>query len=251
MKTLALYALALFVATANTALWAQAPDGPSLVKAAIDLSRGVSSYGEMTMVIHRPSWERSMSMRGWTEGDKKSLVRVTAPKKDVGNGTLMLDREMWSYSPKINRIVKVPSSMMSQGWMGSDFSNKDVSRSDSVLDDYEHTLRNSSQHDGHTVYEIESIPDEDAPVVWGKLVLLIRDDHVMLENQFWDQDGKLVKVLKTLEVVTMGGRVVAKRQRMAKSEVEGEWTEVTMDSIEFDVELKSNLFTLSNLRNPR
>ena len=89
-------------------------DAKDLVRAAMDHWRGTNSYSEMTMTIHRPDWERSMSMRAWSEGDKLSLVRVTQPKKDAGNGTLLKDNDMWSYSPKINRIIKIPSSMMSQ-----------------------------------------------------------------------------------------------------------------------------------------
>ena len=103
-------------------------DATGIVRAAIDHWRGKSSYSEMTMTIHRPDWERSMSMRAWTVGDERSLVRVTAPRRDAGNGTLLDDDSMWTYSPRVNRVIKVPSSMMSQSWMGSDFSNKDISR---------------------------------------------------------------------------------------------------------------------------
>ena len=112
-----------------------------------------------------------MSMRGWTSGSKKSLVRVTAPKKDVGNGTLMVDNNMWSYAPKVNRVIKVPSSMMGQSWMGSDFSNKDVSRADDIVDQYDHTLLAKEENEGHTVFVIQSIPYEEAAVVWGKEIL--------------------------------------------------------------------------------
>ena len=115
-------------------------------------SLGTTSQGEMTMTIHRPSWERSMSMRVWTRGQKRSLVRVTAPRKDAGNGTLMIDDSMWTYSPKVNRVMKVPSSMMGQSWLGSDFSNKDVSRADTIVDQYDHTLLEKEQSEGHTVY---------------------------------------------------------------------------------------------------
>ncbi len=125
-----------------------AQDAAEIVRAAIDNWRGESSQGEMSMTIHRPSWERTMSMRSWTSGPKKSLVRVTAPKKDAGNGTLMVDNNMWSYSPKVNRVIKVPSSMMGQSWMGSDFSNKDVSRADDIVDQYDHTLLDKKEHDG-------------------------------------------------------------------------------------------------------
>ena len=93
-------------------------EAKELVRAAMDHWRGLSSYSEMTMTIHRTDWERSMSMRAWSEGDKLSLVRVTDPKKDAGNGTLLKDNDMWSFSPKINRIIKIPSSMMNQGLVG-------------------------------------------------------------------------------------------------------------------------------------
>ena len=169
-----------FIFIASAAVPAFAQDAVEIVRATIDNWRGKSSYGEMTMTIHRPSWERTMSMRAWTQGSKKSLVRVTAPKKDAGNGTLMIDNNMWSYAPKVNRVIKVPSSMMGQSWMGSDFSNKDVSRADDIVDQYDHTLIGNEEHDGHEVHVIESIPHEDAAVVWGKEILRVRDDFELL-----------------------------------------------------------------------
>ena len=226
-------------------------DAASIVRAAIDHWRGLSSESVMTMTIHRPDWERSMTMRAWTKGDEKSLVRVIEPPKDRGNGTLTDDNNMWSYSPKINRVIKVPSSMMGQSWMGSDFSNNDVTRADDIIDEYDHSLLGSEHVDGATIYEIESIPHEDAAVVWGREVLRIRDDHVVLSHSFYDQDGELVKRLESLEIGNMGGRVVALRQRMGKVATPDEWTELQLQSAEYDVDLKDSLFTLSNLRNPR
>ncbi len=230
---------------------ATAQDAREIVKRSIDNWRGLSSYGEMTMTIHRPSWERSMSMRGWTSGSKKSLIRVTAPKKDAGNGTLMVDNNMWSFAPKVNRVIKVPSSMMGQSWMGSDFSNKDVSRADDIVDQYDHTLLATEEIDGHTVWTIQSIPHEEAAVVWGKEVLRVRDDDVLLKQEFWDQDGVLVKTLESLEIGEMGGRTIALRQRMAKTETDDEWTEFSIQSMEFDIKTSDNVFTRSNLQNPR
>ena len=232
-------------------LSAQELNARQLVQEAMDHWRGQTSYSEMTMTIHRPEWERSMTMRSWNQGDKLSLVRVIEPKKDAGNGTLLNDNNMWTYTPKVNRIIKVPSSMMAQSWMGSDFSNKDIAKSTDIIDQYEHELSDQKEIDGHTRYTITSIPHEEAAVVWGKEVLTIRDDFVLLEQQFWDQDGVLVKSMKTLEVQEMGGRPVAKIMRMGKLEAPDEWTEIIAESIEFDVEMPPNTFTLSNLRNPR
>ena len=226
-------------------------DAKDIVRDALNHWRGTSSQGAMTMTIHRPDWERSMSMDSWTQGEKRSLVRVTAPRKDRGNGTLMDGNKMWSFSPKINRVIKVPSSMMSQSWMGSDFSNKDISRTDDIVEQYDHTLLSEFEVDDHIAYEIQSIPHEDAAIVWGKEVLVVRSDNVLIEHRFYDQDGELVKALRTLEIGEMGGRTVAVQQRMEKVDAPDEWTEIIVDSVDFDVELSDNIFTLSNLRNPR
>ena len=222
-----------------------------IVRDAIDHWRGLSSYSVMTMVIHRPDWERSMTMRAWTKGDEQTLVRVLQQKKDRGNGTLTDDDNMWTFSPKVNRVIKIPSSMMGQSWMGSDFSNKDVARADDIIDQYDHSILGVEEVDGVTIYEIESIPHEDAAVVWGKEVLRIRDDHVVVTHKFFDQDGELVKTLTSLEIGEMGGRVIALRQRMGKEETPDEWTEIQVVSVDYDIELSDNLFTLANLRNPR
>ena len=227
------------------------PDATAIVKDAINHWRGLSSDSVMTMVIHRPDWERTMTMRGWTKGDDRSLVRVLEPKKDRGNGTLTDDNSMWSYSPKVNRVIKIPSSMMGQSWMGSDFSNKDIARADDIVDQYDHSILSVEEIDGITIYEIESIPHEEAAVVWGSEVLSIRDDHVVTTHKFYDQDGELVKTLTSLEIGEMGGRVIALRQRMSKVETPDEWTEIQVVSVDYEVELKDSLFTLSNLRNPR
>jgi outer membrane lipoprotein-sorting protein len=228
-----------------------ANEAQDIVRAAIDYWRGTSSYFEMTMTIHRPNWERNMSIRAWTQGDNRSLVRVTAPKKDRGNSTLIDDNNMWNFSPKINRVIKIPSSMMGLSWMGSNFSNKDISRVDNIVDQYNHSILSEEEQDGHIVYRIECIPHEDAPVVWGKEILNIRSDNVVLEHRFYDQDSKLVKRLQSLEIGEMGGRMIATRQRMERVDEPAEWTEIRINSIQYDLKLRDSLFTLSNLRNPR
>lgn len=235
----------------SAAAAAEAPDARELVQRAMDHWRGLTSHSVMSMTIHRPDWERSMTIEGWSKGDELSLVRVIEPKKDAGNATLLNDSTMWTFNPKVNRVIKVPSSMMSQSWMGSDFSNRDIAKSTDVIDQYDHSLTAVEDRDGHRHYVITSIPHEDAAVVWGREVLTVRDDWVLMEHQFWDQDGVLVKSLRTIEVAEMGGRPVARVMRMNKADEPDRWTELLAHSIAFDVDLPDSLFTLASLRNPR
>ncbi|NVM21116.1 MAG: outer membrane lipoprotein-sorting protein [Desulfobacterales bacterium] len=228
-----------------------ADEAVDLIKAAINYWRDVSSYSVVDMTIHRPDWQRTMTLRVWTRGEKRSLVRVTAPAKDAGNGTLLVDNKMWTFSPKINRVIRIPSSMMYQSWMGSDFSNNDVARSDDLVYQYTHKLIGTENREGRKVFVVESVPFDSAPVVWGKEVIKIRDDYVMLEHAFYDQDMVLVKKMVTLEVKEMGGKQIAKLERMQKMDKPDEWTQILVIEARFGINMPATTFTLSNLRNPR
>jgi len=227
------------------------PDAAAIIQAAIDYWRDVSSYSVADMTIHRPDWERTMTIRVWTRGQKRSLVRVVAPPKDAGNSTLLVDNDMWSFTPKINRVIKIPSSMMNQSWMGSDFTNNDLAKADDLIEQYHHKLLKTETHNGHMIYVIESVPKEFAPVVWGKEIVTVRDDYILLEHAFYDQTGILIKKLTTEDIKPMGGKMVAAKQRMHRVDKPQEWTEIKTQEAKFGISVSANLFTLSNLRNPR
>jgi outer membrane lipoprotein-sorting protein len=222
-----------------------------IIKAAIDYWRDVSSYSVSDMTIHRPDWQRTMTIRVWTRGQKESLVRVVAPAKDAGNATLLLDDDMWSYTPKVNRVIKIPSSMMQQSWMGSDFSNNDLAKADDLIEQYTHKLLATETHQGRKLWVIESTPKETAPVVWGREVVKVRDDYNVLEHAFYDQTGVLVKRLTTLELREMGGKLIVTRERMQKVDKPDEWTEIVVKEARFGLGLPASVFTISNLSNPR
>lgn len=230
---------------------ARGEDAATVVKAAIDYWRDVSSYSVIDMTIHRPDWQRTMTIRVWTKGEKQSLVRVVAPAKDAGNATLLLNNEMWSFNPKINRVVKIPSSMMGQSWMGSDFTNNDLAKADDLIEQYTHRLLRMETHEGRKVYVIESTPKETAPVVWGKEVIKVRDDWIILEHAFYDQTNVLLKKLTTQELKPMGGKIVVARERMQRADKPDEWTEIVTKDANFGLDVPANMFTLSTLKNPR
>lgn len=232
--------------------WAAAPpDARAIVAAAIDYWRDTSSRSRVEMIIHRPDWERRVVLEVWTQGRDRSLVRVIAPPRDAGTATLLLDGKMWTYTPKVDRLIKLPASMMHQSWLGSDFTNNDVARSADIVDQYHHRLLGTERAGDHQVYRIESVPREAAPVVWGKEVMRIRDDHILLQHDFYDQAGVLVKRLTTRDIRPLGGKRIATVERMARMDESGRWTEVRVLAARFGVAVPPETFTLSNLRNPR
>jgi outer membrane lipoprotein-sorting protein len=234
-----------------TSFTAEALDANSLVEDSFNYMRDKSSISEVVMTVHRPDWERKMTIKAWTRGQRDSLFYIEAPPKDRGNGTLKKGREMWMYNPKINRVIKVPPSMMSQSWMGSDFSNNDLAKSDSLLTDYVHTVTGTEIHHGLKVYLIKSMPKPQAPVVWGMQKLKIREDLIWLSQEFFDEDLQPVKAMTTLEIQMLGGKLYPKVWRMRKVDETDKYTELNYASLKFKTALPDNLFTLTSLKKTR
>jgi outer membrane lipoprotein-sorting protein len=230
--------------------WA-APDADAILRKAYENYRSQSSQSTVAMTIHRPAWERHLELKAWTRGEKDALVRFTAPAKDAGSATLELDRDTWVYNPRLNQVIKLPASMMAQSWMGSDFSYDDLAKSTDILTDYTHRLLGVTQAGGHTVWSVEATPKPGAPVVWGKVDLSIRDDYVLLEETFFDQDMKPARRMVAGKVGLIGGRPYPLSMTMSPLDQPGQWTRTDTADARFDIALPAWLFTLSNLQNPR
>lgn len=232
-----------------TPLSALALDARDIVEKSYNYMRGDSSFAVVKMRIHRPDFERSMTMKAWSKGRSDALFTITAPKKDAGNGTLKKGRQMWTYNPKINRVIKLPPSMMSQSWMGSDFSNNDLSKTESMIDDYVHVITGEQVANGVKTYTVESTPKPDAPVVWGRVQMEIREDGIMLAQRFLDQDMAAVKVLTTSEISSVSGRKFPMRWTMRNLEEHDRFTELIYQELQFDISVSDRMFSTTYMKN--
>lgn len=214
--------------------------------------RGTSSYAEITMSIVKPEWSREMSLRAWSLGDDYGLVLVTAPPRDNGSVTLKRNSEVWNWLPGIERVIKIPPSMMLQSWLGSDFTNDDLVKESSVVNDYTHSFAGDTVINGSPCYRIMMIPHEDAAVVWGKVVVSITKAQLLqVRSEMYDEDGELSKVLTADRIKRMGGRIVATRLVMEPAGKRDQRTIMEYTDLQFDVPLQESFFSLQNMRRVR
>jgi len=225
------------------------PTLEQLLDAVDDQSRGSSSAGRMTMSVKTSRWERSITMDLWSRGEDHSLMRIIAPAKEAGMATLRAGDNIWNYLPKVDRTMKVPAAMMSGNWMGSHFTNNDLVHSSRFADDFDSTITQRPAADGSGSWVIESIPKEDAPVVWGKIVITVDAKLRIGESiTYWDEDGVLVRSMTFSDVQKIDGRPVPMKMRMVPADAPAEYTEFLYDRLAFDVNLPDSLFTLQSIR---
>ncbi len=178
-------------------------------------NRGETSQGTMIMKIVRPDWERTVEMKSWSKGDDFFLIYITAPAKDKGQVFLKRHKEMWNWVPSIERMIKIPPSMMMQSWMGSDFTNDDLVKQSSIVKDYTHTLLGEETIREQVCYKIELIPHPDAPVVWGKIISWVtKDGFNSWKVEYYDEDEFLVNIQNSSDIKDFGDRELPSRMEI-------------------------------------
>jgi len=212
----------------------------------------MSGYSVMSMTIIRHSWERTVEFRSWSLEDDYALTLITAPAREKGQTFLKRESEMWSWNPAINRLIKLPPSMMSQGWMGSDYTNDDILRESSVTNDYTHSLEGEEEIDGRTCYRIKLLAKEDAGVLWGhQLWWVDKKEFIVLKAELFDEDGYLVRTERGTDLKTMDGRFIPSTIELVPAEEPGRKTVLKILEIKFNVRLDESFFSQQNMKTIR
>ncbi len=226
-----------------------AQDATEIIRKADDLMRGKSSYAVITMTIEKPEWKRTMTMKAWSLEPDFSLVYVTEPARDKGTVTLKRGNEVWNWLPSVQKVIKIPPSMMLQSWMGSDFTNDDLVRASSIVKDYTHTLLGKEEYEGHACYKIQLIPKPEAGVVWSKVLVWISvEGYLEYKTEYYDEDGQLVKSFLGSKVRTFGDRKLPAHWEMIPYNEPGNKTILNYDELKFDVKMDQDFFSLQNMK---
>jgi outer membrane lipoprotein-sorting protein len=227
----------------------QAQTATEIVRRADEKMKGESSIGVFTMEIVRPSWKRSISMKSWTKGTDYSLTLINAPAAERGKAFLMRENEIWNWVPTVDRVIKLPPSMMMQSWMGSDFTNDDLVKQSSIVTDYTHALVGEETIQGRDAWIIELRPKADAPVVWGKIrAWITKGEYLQLKAEYFDEDDFLINTMLASQIRTLGGREIPTRLEMIPDGKPGHKTVLIYNDIQFNQEIPDSFFSLQNLK---
>jgi outer membrane lipoprotein-sorting protein len=227
-------------------------DATELVRRSYELMQGESNYSEMSMTIHRPKWERTLGFKSWSKGTEFALLYITEPAKEKGQVFLKRGTEMWNWVPTIDKMIKIPPSMMMQSWMGSDVTNNDLVNGSSIVDDYSHKILGEEILEGIQCYKIELIPDEDAPVVWGKIISWISPkDFYTLRNEYYNEDGELINIETMGQIKNSGDRSIPTVFKIVPVDKQDHFTSMEIKYIRFNEKIDESFFSIQNMKSVR
>lgn len=239
----------LLILTGSANLFSQELTAKQIVEKADNLQRGETNYSIFSMTIVRPKWTRTIEMKNWSKGRDYAMTYITAPAKDKGQVFLKRNNEMWNWVPSISRMIKIPPSMMSQGWMGSDYTNDDILKESSIVVDYNQKIIGSEPIDGIDCYKIELIPKEDAAVVWGKVIKWIsKKEYWQLKTEYFDEDNELMRTELASNVKQFTDRKLPSKLEIIPADKPGQRTVVIVRSAKFNIKLDDGFFSQQNMK---
>ena len=224
-------------------------DAREIVSKADEKMRGNTSQIEMTIRTLRPAWSREMDIKAWMKGTDYSMILIQSPAKDKGIVFLKRKKEVWNWMPTLERTIKLPPSMMSQSWMGTDFTNDDLVKESSIVNDYSHRIIGDTTIDNRVCYIIQMIPKPEAAVVWSKLIVCIdKIDFLELHTRFYDEDGKLINIMNAYDIKMMGGRLIPTHFEMIPTDKKNQKTEMIYKNIQYNKPIEDNFFKTEKMK---
>lgn len=227
----------------------QAQTAKEIVQKADEKFRGNTSQVELTIRTVRPGWTRSMDVKAWNKGTDYSMILIQSPAKEKGIAFLKHRKEVWNWMPSLERTIKLPPSMMSQSWMGTDFTNDDLVKESSIVNDYDHSFIGDTTIDNRNCYIIKMIPKPEAAVVWGQLIVCIdKKDFLELHTRFFDEEGKLINVMNAYDVKLMDNRLIPTRMEMIPMDKKNQKTEMIYRTVKYNRPIDDGFFTADNMK---
>lgn len=228
---------------------AQTLSATEIMKKADENLRGKSLYSEIKMTIVRPTWKREIGIKSWSKGSDYSLALITSPAKEKGQAFLKRGKDLWNWQPGIGRMIKMSSSVMGQSWMGSDFTNDDMVRESSTVNDYTHRLETTEKVREFNCYKLILTPKESSAVVWGKVIMWVSvTDFVEIKTEFYDEDNELVNTFNGYDIKNYGNRKLASRLEVTPANKPNQKTVMTIEKYDFNIAMEDGFFSQQNMQ---
>lgn len=205
-------------------------------------------YSEVQMEVVRPNWQSELRFKAWLMPESHALVLITAPPRDSGQAFLKRENDLWHRIPSVDRTIKMSSALLSQEWMGSDFSLDDLIRNKSLVSDYTAMLSGEEIIRDILCYTIILTPKPGLPVIWGQVrAWIAKDTYDQLRIGYYDDEGQLIQLMDAYDFREVENRRMPFRIEMVPLLHQGRKTIVKVNAYAFDLQLDEDFFSLQNM----
>jgi hypothetical protein len=188
---------------------------------------------------------REMSFTTMVQGDK-SLTEFQAPGDLKGTRILVLSRaQMYIYLPAYRKVRRIASHMTQQGFMGTTYSNDDMSSS--PLGDIYQAVTFIGETDGSWDIELGPKPETETP--YPKVVVTVdKTTKQPIVLKYFNEGGVNIKTEKRSDFECEGEVCVPGVLRMEDHTRNGAWTEMRRQEYKINPGFEAEVFTTRHLQ---
>lgn len=208
-----------------------------------------SRYATSRMVVvNRRGRRREMQMKSWMVGDEKSFSEYTAPERERGTKMLKVGNNLWTYSPRTDRIVHIAGHLLRQSIMGSDLSYEDAMEEVRLRERYVATHEPEEELDGRSCFVLLLTARDEGAAYATRRLWVDGERFIPLKELRYGKSGRLLKSIQLLDVKRIEERWYPTRVRYKDELKDGDGTEFIMDELKFNPPIPENLFSKQSLR---
>jgi len=201
------------------------------------------------MIVHGRRGDRTVSSQSWIRGEDRAFTEYLSPAREKGTKMLRLENNLWTYSPRSDRVIQISGHMLRQSVMGSDLSYEDMMEQDKLTEVYEAIIEGSELIDDRDCWRLLLTGKEEGLAYQIRKIWVDKEWYVPLMEKRYGHSGKLLKSTKLSDIINVDGRRYPGRI-LFKDELKSgsRGTEWIIDEIEFDVDIPDIKFSKASLK---
>jgi len=238
----------MIIILATASAIAQTPSGDWVLKKVDENFGSDNKIIVAEMIIHGRRGSRTIKSESWIQGTEQSFTEFLAPAREKGTKLLKLGDQLWTYTPSTDRTIKISGHMLRQSLMGSDMSYEDKMEDPVLHNLYSATVIGEEMFLERPCWVLELTAKKTEIAYHSRKIWVDKERYVPLKENRYAKSGKLLKTLEVKNIIRVQSRWVANRAVFKDVLKKGDGTEFVLESIEFNADIPSHIFSKAALR---
>lgn len=186
----------------------------------------------------------------------KTIMKFLAPADVKGTAILIYDHEnkdddMWLYLPSLRKTRRIVSNDKGKSFMGSEFSNADMSKPNHT--DFDYKIAGNTRYSDKACWQIEATAKSDEMVAkYGykkKIMTIDKSTFLPYKTDLYDVSGSLIKSMTMQDYRKQStGKYFAFKMSML-NHINKRHSEIIIDTFQLGSKLTENDFSVNAMTN--
>lgn len=181
------------------------------------------------------------------KGQEKTYALFKSPLRDKNTAVLRLNDNMWMYLPSAEKTLKISGHTLRQSFMGSDFSNADITERLKLREKYEATLIGNEMVGNVNTYVLKLKAKKADAAYFERKLWVDEKLYVVVKQEMYAKSGKMLKLMTISDTQKIGSRNFSTKIRMEDKLKQNSFSEMVYSNIRLDEPLSDSIFTTQNL----